>query len=308
MKGPGYMATISGEVVYIIKCTPVEVTIRHIEECYNQLPVYKGNETYFLAPRTHVLLKTGTQITCNKIIPTMYYLKDTWYKISPTPELGIPPMKIKPMTKPTWEYKNPGSLATSGIYNNKDLENLREHIMFPAEKNGILNTMARGVKGSPTEQQGISLSHLLDESSIEKIVKNTWKKILGTFIIFGNASAGLIGIYFCIRTIKLVIDTIIHGYAIHSIYGWSIHLIGALWDSVTNLLVHLGKGATPKEERRNEENPGPSTAPAHTTIHEEILTTQQTENTTQNNTNTNIISDIQPNTRNEESTFYPRLL
>jgi len=35
-KGPGYMAVISGEVVHIIKCTPVEVKIRHVKECYQQ--------------------------------------------------------------------------------------------------------------------------------------------------------------------------------------------------------------------------------------------------------------------------------
>ena len=91
--------------------------------------------------------------------------------------------------------------------------------MFPAQKNGILNTMARGTKGEPIVSQGISLSYLLDESSIQKITENTWKKIWGNFISFGNASAGIIGIYFCIRTVKLIIDTIIHGYGIHTIYG-----------------------------------------------------------------------------------------
>jgi len=66
MKEPGYMAVISEEVVHIIKCTPVEIKVRHIKECYQQLPVLKGNETYFLAPRTHILFKTGTQITCER--------------------------------------------------------------------------------------------------------------------------------------------------------------------------------------------------------------------------------------------------
>lgn len=47
MKGPGYMAVISGEIAHIIKCTPVEVKIQHIKECYSELPVQKGIETYF---------------------------------------------------------------------------------------------------------------------------------------------------------------------------------------------------------------------------------------------------------------------
>jgi len=47
---------------------------------------------------------------------------------------------MKPMTKSTWRYTNPGSLAASGAYSDKDFENLRDHIMFPFEKSGILNT------------------------------------------------------------------------------------------------------------------------------------------------------------------------
>lgn len=70
------MAVIFGEVVHIIKCTSVEVKIRHEKECYQQLPELKGNETYFLIPRTHILFKTGIQITCNRIIPPMYLLNN----------------------------------------------------------------------------------------------------------------------------------------------------------------------------------------------------------------------------------------
>ncbi|EFN68983.1 hypothetical protein EAG_15362 [Camponotus floridanus] len=42
------------------------------------------------------------------------------------------------------------------------------------------------------------------------------------------------------KFMKLIIDTIIHGYALHSIYGWSLHLLGAFWNSVANLLLHKG--------------------------------------------------------------------
>ena len=44
-----------------------------------------------------------------------------------------------------------------------------------------------------------------------------------------------------IRGMKLIVDTLIHGYALHNMFGWSFHLLGALWDSVTNLLLHLGR-------------------------------------------------------------------
>jgi len=51
---------------------------------------------------------------------------------------------------------------------------------------------------------------------------------------------------FLIQLIKLIVDTIIHGYALHSVYSWSLHLIGAVWSSVTHLLLHLAGTATKK--------------------------------------------------------------
>lgn len=219
----------------------------------------------------------------------MFYLNDGWYRMVPTPEQTLPPTIMKPMTRPTWQYKNPGSLAASGIYSDKDLEHLRDHIMFPAEKSGILNAMARGAKGEPTISQGLSLSHLLDEDSIKRITENTWKKIWGKFITFGNASAGVIGVYFFIRVIKLIMDTVIHGYAIHTIYGWSLHLLGSFWDSITHLIILLSQRKSKKKEAPEEE------------AAEELNTLQENPN----------VADQEPNTEISIETrgfgLYPRL-
>ena len=83
--------------------------------------------------------------------------------------------------------------------------------------------------------------NLLDEETLNKIAESAWGRFWTLFTNFGTASAGFIGIIIKIRGIKLIADTTIHGYALHSVFGWSIHLLGALWDSVTNLLLHLGK-------------------------------------------------------------------
>ncbi|XP_048512599.1 uncharacterized protein LOC125501329 [Athalia rosae] len=248
MKGPGYMALSAGEVVHIVKCIPVEVRVLRTRECYNQLPVEKGNETMFLSPRTHVLVRTGTQVNCNEFLPPMYFLIDGWYKLLPNPVKSIPPTVMEPLTKPTWKYTNPGELATSGIYASEDLENLRERIMFPVERPSVLHTIARGANGQPTVRQGLSMLNLLDEKALENIAKTTWSKIWSSFTSFGSIAAGGIGIYFIFQLIKLIIDTLVHGYALHTVYGWSIHLIGALWASVASLLIHLGR--TPREGRR----------------------------------------------------------
>jgi len=249
MQGPGYMALLAGEVIHIVKCVPVEVRLAQVQECYDQLPVTRDNKTLFLTPQTHILLRQGTQVACNSLAPAMYLLGDSWYRLTPKPVETLPPLVLKPMTKPTWKYLSPGSLATSGIYSDNDLETLRDHIMFPAERPSVLNTVARGMMGQPGSINGGSFLNLLDEASIEKIATSAWERFWKKFLIFGNISAGVIGIYMAIRIIKLILDTIVHGYALHTVYGWSMYLLGAIWDSLTQLLLHLGKEKPSKPKR-----------------------------------------------------------
>lgn len=255
MKGPGYMALPAGEVIHIVKCVGVEVKVAHAKECYEQLPITYRNQTQFLTPQTHILMRQGTQINCNAFAPPTYLLGDSWYRLTPTPVHTVPPLIMKPMTKPNWKYVNPGSLATSGIYSENDLTELRNHIMFPAERPAIINAVARGMMGQPTTMHGGgSFANFLDEASVEKIAISAWKKFWDRFLIFGNISAGFIGILLAIKFVKLILDTIVHGYALHTVYGWSIYLIGAIWDSVTHLLLHLKTNIPGKEKRKNTEN------------------------------------------------------
>ncbi|XP_032669690.1 uncharacterized protein LOC116843408 [Odontomachus brunneus] len=144
------------------------------------------------------------------------------------------------MTRPIWKYTSPGELATSGIYSQADLEEFKDHILFPAERPSVLNTLARGMMGQATTIHGGSFMNLLDEAALEKLATSTWDRIWGKFLIFGNISAGLLGIVIIIRMIKLILDTILHGVALHSVFGCSLYLIGALWDSLTQLLLHFG--------------------------------------------------------------------
>ena len=128
------MSVIAGEVVHIVKCIPIEVKYRKTEECYPQLPVFRGNQSFFLSPRTHILTKSGIQTNCNSFLPPMYLFGETWYKLLPNLVESIAPTIIKPLTKATWKYTNPSSLPTSGIHYQSDFDKLRDHIMLPTEK------------------------------------------------------------------------------------------------------------------------------------------------------------------------------
>lgn len=252
MRSPGYTAVTAGEVIHLIKCVPTTCKFRHTENCYSELPVTCRNNSYFLLPRSRILTTKGTNKECNDLLPTMYKADGIWFRITNRPIEATAPPTIQPLTKPGWKYVSPDSLATSGIYTQEDLTRLRNHIMFPVERPSMLNTIAHGAMGGNVPPGTISLSNLLDEQSLERIAEGTGRKLWTGFISFGSASAGVLAIFVIVRAVKLIIDTIIHGYALHSIYGWSIHLIGAIWSSVTNLLLHLGKPAHPAPIPRRE--------------------------------------------------------
>ena len=252
MKAPGYTAVAAGEVIHLIKCVPVQCKVRHSELCYNELPVTYNNASVFLLPRSRIISRSGTLRECNELLPSMYKLHEKWFKVNQRPSESLPPPVIQPLTKPTWNYVSPEHLATSGIYTSEDLDRLRNHIMFPVEKPAILNVIAKGAMGQRIPAGSVSISNLLDEESLDRIAQSTSRKVWNGFLDFGSASAGILGIIIILRLAKLIIDTIIHGYALHSIYGWSLHLLGALWASVTSLLLYLGKSKEPRLEKSNQ--------------------------------------------------------
>lgn len=250
MKSPGYTAVTAGEVIYIIKCVPIQCRVRKTESCYNELPVTYKNSSYYLLPRSRILSKTGTVRDCNELLPSLFKVDNTWYRAMTSLVETLPPPTIQPLTQPAWKYVSPDTLATSGIYTPEDLDRLRDHIMFPVEKPSMLNTIARGAMGQDVPRGSISMINLLDEESLDHIAESAGKRLWNGFVTFGSASAGVLALFIIGRLIKLIIDTLIHGYAIHSIYGWSLYLIGAIWSSVTNLILFLGR--TKKREEKGE--------------------------------------------------------
>lgn len=266
MKTPGYTAIMAGEVIHLIKCVPVECRIRQTNVCYNELPVTHQNRSLFLLPRSRILTKSGTIKDCNELLPTMYKIHNTWYRMLPRPTESLAPPTIQPLTRPAWNYVSPASLASSGIYNSEDIDRLRDHIMFPVEKPSMLNTIARGAMGQVIPEGSFSLTNLLDEASLNRIAENAGERLWRGFMKFGSASAGVLGIFVVVRLIKLILDTLIHGYALHSMYGWSLHLLGAIWTSVTNVLLHMGKTTERKSSNGRELlplNPPPTTENQH---------------------------------------------
>lgn len=100
MKAPGYTVVTTGEVIHLIKCVPTECKIRHTEGCFNELPVTHRNASYFLLPRSRILIKKGTPKDCNDLLPTIYRIEDAWFRITNRPVESLALPTIQPLTRP----------------------------------------------------------------------------------------------------------------------------------------------------------------------------------------------------------------
>lgn len=238
MKGPGYYTTVAGELVHITKCIAAPVRMRETENCYQELPVTYNNKSYFLTPKSRILVQRGTLIECNTILPVGYQIDGAWFHITPQAIRAPEPQQLQPLTTPTWNYDNPEHLATSGIYSQRDLEKLRNRIMFPAERPALLNAIALGAAGRVIPAGSVDIMGLFDEEALDKLAVSTGQKIWRGLVDFGSVTAGILSIMLLLRLLKFVFDTVFHGYALYTIYGCSILLVTAIWDTLANLLLH----------------------------------------------------------------------
>jgi len=131
--------------------------------------------------------------------------------------------------------------------------------MFLVEKLSMLNTI--GAMRQRISEGSIFVMNLLDEKSLDKIAESAGTHLWKGFVTFGSASAGILAIFVIVRLIKLTINTIIHEYALHSIYGCGIHLLSAIWSSVIYLFLHFGKPIKTGQRARNEEEQQAETLP-----------------------------------------------
>ncbi|KAL7291539.1 hypothetical protein TKK_0014795 [Trichogramma kaykai] len=81
----------------------------------------------------------------------------------------------------------------------------------------------------------------INDHSIDSIIASAWSHMWSKFTAFGNISAGIIAILVIIHVVKGIVSIILNGVALHRVYGWSIHLFGALWDSLAHFLLAVNR-------------------------------------------------------------------
>lgn len=175
MRGPGYTASILGEVVYIIACTPVEVSAARTEECTLEMPVLYRNETFYMRPRSRILQRSGTPTVCDGVLQPKYRLNGVWYATTPTLHSVQPPIELEPDTSTNWTYVSAVALASAGIYTPEQIERLREQIMYPIERHTKSERFASILNSEGVTRVGLDFSSLQSEKFVEDRIRAFWE-------------------------------------------------------------------------------------------------------------------------------------
>jgi len=258
-EGPGYTALRAGEIIYLLKCKPVDVEIARHTSCFNELPIKYNNKTHFMAPKTHTLQTYGTEMDCNELLPPAFLLDGEWFGFAPTPREIKVPQTLRPSTTWTWTYKSPEALMIAGIYTQDIMTALQKHLLFPQEIESAQRNIARQSMGYNFVDQGLRLKSLLDEDTIGKMVENKLQRMWGWFTSFGTFISGLLGIFVIWRAFITAINTGLNISILYQTFGWSIKLLAGIFTSLTQYVMHKAHNKQLYKEVSNPISKSPNT-------------------------------------------------
>ncbi|KAL7287236.1 hypothetical protein TKK_0018664 [Trichogramma kaykai] len=254
MKKRGFSAILAGETAHLVSCMEVACQIRAAETCFNELPVVCKGAEGFLKPNTRIFTRVGTPRECSVIFPEIFEVDEVFIAMNPNVTLVQKPSIIQPLEAPTWNYEEIRSFMSSGIYSAEELEKLEDHMGFPLKRQALLESVVRRLADRPCTAESGNFQKLLDKDTFNKMSRSYFRSLYPGFIEFGAVCAGIAGCVVIIQLIKLVIDTVIHGVTLYSIYGWSFRLLGAFFGSITTMLIHIGRPPANNENNNNNDN------------------------------------------------------
>jgi len=118
----------------------------------------------------------------------------------------------------------------------------------------MLNIIARGdnayQKYIDDESPGREITRQNRGECKNSALEEDWK---GS-VIFGLVNASVLTVFIIIWLIKLIIDIIIYGYVLYSIYGCRIYLLTAIWNSVIFFSILTNQSRQGKGTKRRKSN------------------------------------------------------
>jgi len=115
-----------------------------------------------MAPKTRTLQKYGTEIDCNHLLPSAFYLDGDWFSITSKINKMKKPPTLNPLTEWTWTYRSPEHLMTAGIYTYNTMKAFQQYLVLPQKIEASQKNLARQTMGLSVMDQRLNLNTLID--------------------------------------------------------------------------------------------------------------------------------------------------
>lgn len=243
---PGHTAHTFGELVHVVKCAPVQVTVRSANKCYTDLPVNYTNQEMFLTPFNRILVKKSVVIKCSDTVPAGFKIADKWLSQKKT-NININGNALVMQSSTAWKYQDPDQLVTAGIYTLPQLERYNERLI-------TLHTTAVKMETDlprivPTLQQVEEHDILLTDPS--QILSRYFKKLWAWWEWIATNLSAIVGVYILYRCVCSILGWIINGCTLYKKYGISWKLAQAPSTKLT--MYSVLKPAKDKKKKKDKE-------------------------------------------------------
>lgn len=249
---PGYTATVIGEVIYLTRCPAVQVSLRPVTTCYNELPVTSGNRSMFMLPRSHVLTRYGTEILCNPLLVAKYYVAGSWIASGREVREVRGPGATRVSGTTLYEYRAPRTVALGGIYSAAEVSNMIDQLMFGAERQAAFSRLAGKVMNHPVTTTGLNMAQLVPPDQLERVAESIMRRAWNRIMMFGSLISSMLGIWFIIKCSLWIIESFSNLKILHDLFGWSFKLVYSISTALTTFLVHTRVRANVAEYARTK--------------------------------------------------------
>ena len=225
---PGTFGRVMGEVIYTYKCPQVQVKLRKLEYCTNELPVIYRNQSWFVQPVTRILMPdigSVRMINCTNAMSPLYELTHNHWITLPRMDTVQTPHQLELIKLERSELDTEiNGIASSGLYDTASMEAARRFMMFPIQREKMLTEITEKVM-SGAGQGGSNFEALLPHDHFKRATHNMMKKIWGRFLVFGQLFAGFMGIYCICVALKVILSQVLSTYHIYRLGGFTWKII-----------------------------------------------------------------------------------
>lgn len=209
--GPGFTAVTRGEVVYVAKCTPVVVfPDRYQSGCFNELPVSYKNTTYFMSPRSRILLQVGSPVDCLADMRPKYKIQDGWFYSSPDDDSDL-------------------------------LEKYQRAIVSPVVRDIITSRVVSALSGDKGLPEGYQVSYAFTQADYGKIkakVGSFWENFSNGAKSSGSWFGFAVLVFACYKSFIYLLGCLLNFRELKKEVGLLMAIPLCLVEAITNLVLH----------------------------------------------------------------------